>query len=186
ARPTRGPGCGLLPGSRAPRPLRRPRRAPVDAAARRRARGDRGSARRDRGSALPVDAYFASLLHTMNRRERQATILDIVGEQALSTQSELAEALRSAGHDVVQTTVSRDVHELGLVKVRAPSGRLVYAEPGSIADRDRLGELRAALRRWALAIDANESLAVAFTPAGYASALAQALDQAGHPDVLAT
>ena len=66
----------------------------------------------------------------MNRRERQTAILRLVREQAISTQSELAAALHESGFDVVQTTVSRDVAELGLVKVRAPSGRLVYAPPG--------------------------------------------------------
>jgi len=122
----------------------------------------------------------------VTRKERQAAILRLIRERPISTQSELADALHSEGFEAVQTTVSRDVHELGLVKVRGSTGRLVYAEPGAIADRDRLDELRAALRRWALAIDANDSLAVAFTPAGYASALAQALDEARHPDVLAT
>ena len=61
---------------------------------------------------------------------RQQAILRLVRDRALSTQAELVEALREEGHDVVQTTISRDVHELGLVKVRAPSGRLVYATPG--------------------------------------------------------
>ena len=73
----------------------------------------------------------------MNRRERQAAILRLVQERALSTQVELAQALRDEGHDVVQTTVSRDVTEIGLVKVRAPSGRLIYAAPGT-GDADRL------------------------------------------------
>ena len=57
----------------------------------------------------------------MNRRERQAAILGLVQERAISTQAELAQALREEGHEVVQTTVSRDVTELGLVKVRAPA-----------------------------------------------------------------
>jgi len=61
-------------------------------------------------------------MHSMNRRERQARILELVRDSALSTQAELAAALREEGYDVVQTTVSRDVAELGLVKVRAPSG----------------------------------------------------------------
>jgi transcriptional regulator of arginine metabolism len=58
---------------------------------------------------------------------RQQAILRLVRDRAISTQSELVDALREEGHDVVQTTISRDVHELGLAKVRAPSGRLVYA-----------------------------------------------------------
>jgi transcriptional regulator of arginine metabolism len=119
------------------------------------------------------------------RGKRQGTILRLIRERAISTQSELAEALHEAGFDVVQTTVSRDVHELGLVKVRAPSGRLVYAVPGT-PDRDRLRELEAALRRWARSIKASGNLVLVLTPPGYASALAQAIDEAEHPRVLGT
>lgn len=122
----------------------------------------------------------------MNRRDRQGAILRIVREQAISTQSELAEALRDEGHEVVQTTVSRDVAELGLVKVRALSGRLVYAPPGT-SDSDRSHALGAALRRYALSVDASSSgLVVLVTPSGYASALAQAIDEAGHPSIAGT
>lgn len=121
----------------------------------------------------------------MIRRERQGAILRLIRERAISTQSELAAALREAGFDVVQTTVSRDVHELGLVKVRAPSGRLVYALPGT-PDRDRLRELEAALRRWARSVEASGNLVLVLTPPGYASALAQAVDEAEHPRVLGT
>ena len=78
---------------------------------------------------------------------------------AISTQAELAEALREAGHDVVQTTVSRDIAQLGLVRCATRTGRLVYALPGA-ADLDRLRELAAALRRWALAVDAGGNIVV--------------------------
>ena len=121
----------------------------------------------------------------MTRRERQGEILRLVRERPISTQSELVEALRAGGYDVVQTTVSRDVHELGLVKVRAPSGRLVYAVPGT-ADRDRLRELQAGMRRWALSVEASGNLVLVLTPAGYANALAQVMDEAVHPDILGT
>ena len=121
----------------------------------------------------------------MRRLERQNALLRLVRERALSTQAEVAEALRDAGFDVVQTTVSRDVADLGLVKVRAPSGRLVYAEPGT-SDRDRMRALGAALRRYAISAEAAEPLVVLVTPAGFASALAQALDEAGHPGIAGT
>ena len=62
----------------------------------------------------------------MNRQERQGAIRRLVREQPISTQAELAAALHAAGHDVVQTTVSRDIRELGLVKTRDATGRLVY------------------------------------------------------------
>ena len=121
----------------------------------------------------------------MNRRERQNAILALVRERALSTQAEVAAALKDAGFDVVQTTVSRDIADLGLVKVRAPSGRLVYAPPGA-PDTDRLVALAAAVRRYALGLEAAGSLIVVTTPSGYANALAQAIDEAGHPGIAGT
>jgi transcriptional regulator of arginine metabolism len=122
---------------------------------------------------------------TAHRRERQGAILRLIREHEISTQTELAAALREAGHEVVQTTVSRDIAELNLVKVRSSSGRLVYAPPGA-ADLDRLRELESAFRRWALSIEANEQLVVVFTPRGFAAALAEAIDESRHPHVLAT
>jgi transcriptional regulator of arginine metabolism len=121
----------------------------------------------------------------MNRRERQGAILELVRERALSTQAEVAGALREAGYDVVQTTVSRDIAELGLVKVRAPSGRLVYAPPGG-SDADRLRALGSAMRRYAVTVEAAGQLVVVTTPSGYANALAQAMDEAAHPAVAGT
>ncbi len=122
---------------------------------------------------------------TAHRRERQGAILRLIRERQISTQSELADALREAGHEVVQTTVSRDISELGLVKVRAANGRLAYAHAGA-ADLDRLRELESAFRRWAMSIESNDQLVVVFTPRGFAAALAEAIDESHHPHVLAT
>jgi transcriptional regulator of arginine metabolism len=121
----------------------------------------------------------------MNRRERHGAILELVRDRALSTQAEVASALRESGYDVVQTTVSRDIAELGLVKVRAPSGRLVYAPPGA-TDGDRLRALGSAMRRYAITVEAAGALVVVTTPSGYANALAQAMDEASHPAVAGT
>jgi transcriptional regulator of arginine metabolism len=121
----------------------------------------------------------------MNRRERQAAILEIVGDRAISTQGELVTALRDAGHDVVQTTVSRDVHELGLSKVRAPSGRLVYAAPGT-GDMDRTRAIVSAMRRYAISVEATGNILVVTTPSGYANALAQTFDENPHPGIAGT
>jgi transcriptional regulator of arginine metabolism len=122
---------------------------------------------------------------TAHRRERQGAILRLIRERQISTQAELADALREAGHEAVQTTVSRDIAELGLVKVRAPNGRLVYA-PAGAADIDRLRDLEQAIRRWALGIEASDSLVVIFTPRGFSAALGDAIDDSEHPHVLAT
>jgi transcriptional regulator of arginine metabolism len=121
----------------------------------------------------------------MSKFDRQGAILRLVQDQPLSTQAEVAEALRAHGFEAVQTTVSRDIAQLGLVKVRDPEGRLVYALPGG-ADLDRLSELTAALRRWAVSLDASDNVLVIHTPPGHANALARALDAAHLSDVIGT
>src|SRR5918999_4804910 len=121
----------------------------------------------------------------MAKFDRQGAILRLVRQRALSTQAEVAEALRGEGIDAVQTTVSRDIAQLGLVKVRNTDGRLVYALPGA-EDLDRLNELATALRRWALTIAPAAGLVVLTTPAGFASPLAEAIDRAQLADVAGT
>ena len=119
----------------------------------------------------------------MNRAERHAATQRLIRERPISTQTELADALRDAGHDVVQTTISRDIHELGLQKVRHESGRLVYAFPEDGGYSEDLAE---AIVRWALTVEASGNLVVVTTPYGYASALAQAVDVARHPHIVGT
>lgn len=118
----------------------------------------------------------------MNKFERQGAILRLVGERQLSTQGDLVEALRGEGLEAVQATVSRDIAQLGLVKVRGEGGRLVYALPGA-ADLDRLSQLTSALRRWTTALEPTGNLVVLRTPPGHANALALAFDEAGLPEV---
>jgi transcriptional regulator of arginine metabolism len=121
----------------------------------------------------------------MDKFERQGAIMRLVRERELSTQAELADALRQTGIEVVQTTVSRDIAQLGLVKVRNAGGRLVYALPGA-EDLDRLNELASDLRRWALAVMPSANLVIVQTPAGFASPLAEAIDRAQLADVAGT
>ena len=122
----------------------------------------------------------------VNRRERQGAILRLVREQPIATQSELAEALRDAGYDVVQTTVSRDINELGLIKVRAARRppRLRAARGGRPGPLPRARRDRAPAR--ALVRDRREHASCITTPRGFASPLAQAIDESGHPRVAGT
>jgi len=121
----------------------------------------------------------------MNRQQRHAAILRILRDRSIGTQTELADALGAAGHDVVQTTVSRDIHELGLIKVRGPEGRLVYAPPEAAED-ERADAIAVAFARWAIAVESSGNLVVVVTPHGYASPLAQAIDVARHPRIAGT
>ena len=117
--------------------------------------------------------------------ERQGTILSLVQQKPLSTQAEVAEALKANGIEAVQATVSRDISQLGLVKVRNTEGRLVYALPGA-ADLRRLDELTTALRRYMGKTATSGSLLVVETPRGFAAALADAIDTAALPEVAGT
>jgi transcriptional regulator of arginine metabolism len=117
--------------------------------------------------------------------ERQGEILRLVRERELATQAEVADALRAEGIDAVQTTVSRDIAQLGLAKVRNGSGRLIYALPGA-TDLRRLDELTTALQRWAGALTPSGQLLVIETQRGFAAALADAIDTAALPEVAGT
>ena len=101
---------------------------------------------------------------TLNRRERHGLILRLIREQAISTQAELAQALDAAGHDVVQTTVSRDIHELGLSgPQRRGQARL---RP---AGRDRHGpdrELGGTLRQLMLSCEPSGNLVLVHDAVG--------------------
>ena len=119
------------------------------------------------------------------RMERRGAIIDLVETNHISTQAELAEALRERGIDAVQATVSRDIAHLGLVKVRNGDGRLVYAQPGA-ADLRRLEQLSTALRSWAGTMIPSGGMLVIHTPRGFAAALADAIDEASLPDVAGT
>jgi transcriptional regulator of arginine metabolism len=119
------------------------------------------------------------------RLERQTAIKRLVQERHLSTQAELADALHTEGIDAVQATVSRDIAQLGLVKVRNGDGKLIYALPGA-ADLRRREQLRTALRQWSLGATPTRELLVIQTPRGFAAALADAIDEAALPEVAGT
>jgi transcriptional regulator of arginine metabolism len=121
----------------------------------------------------------------VTKYERQGAILRLVEQHQLSTQAEVTEALRGQGIDAVQATVSRDISQLGLVKVRNANGRLVYALPGA-ADLRRLDELATALRRYMGKTSTSGSILVVQTPRGFAAALADAIDAAALPEVSGT
>jgi transcriptional regulator of arginine metabolism len=119
------------------------------------------------------------------RLERHAAIMRLVAERHLSTQAELADALRESGIETAQATISRDVGQLGLVKVRNGDGRLIYAPPGA-ADLRRRDQLTTALRSWATGMTPTGPLLVLSTLRGFAAALADAIDDAALPEVAGT
>lgn len=121
------------------------------------------------------------------KRARQQAIGDVVHNQHIRTQQELVAALRTRGYRATQATVSRDITEMGLLKVTRDGGR-VYALPSSQEAEERTGEQRLAEMLSDLPVDirASGTLLVIRAVPGTAHAIAAALDRARWPDVLGT
>jgi transcriptional regulator of arginine metabolism len=119
-----------------------------------------------------------------NKRERQATILDLVRSKEVSSQEELRRLLRQRGWDVTQATLSRDLRELRIGRVPTPSGaRYAPANGGAEASRAALPGLMPQLFS---NVDGVRELAVLRTVRGGAQPIAEALDSEQWPEVLGT
>jgi transcriptional regulator of arginine metabolism len=127
----------------------------------------------------------------VTRAVRQARIVAILSSASISSQSELAARLGDEGIDVTQATLSRDLEELGAVKLRGADGGVgVYIVPedgspvrGVSGGTDRMSRL---LGELLVSTDASGNLAVLRTPPGAAHYLASAIDRAALPEVVGT
>lgn len=125
------------------------------------------------------------------RAGRQARIIALLSTQSVRSQSELAALLAAEGIDTTQATLSRDLDELGAVKLRAADGgsRCLCGARGRQSSAwvsggtDRLSRL---LGELLVSTDASGNLAVLRTPPGAAHYLASAIDRAALPDVVGT
>ncbi|EHY88208.1 arginine repressor [Saccharomonospora azurea] len=125
----------------------------------------------------------------MNRARRHARITELVSSMAIRSQTELAKLLAAEGIEVTQATLSRDLDELGAVKLRgADSGAPVYVIPedgnpvkGVQGGTTRLSRL---LAEFMVSADASGNLMVLRTPPGAAQFLASAIDRAALEEVV--
>jgi transcriptional regulator of arginine metabolism len=117
---------------------------------------------------------------TADRRKRHLKILELISTRAIRTQEELAEALAAEGWEVTQSSVSRDIAALHLIKVdgayRRPSSVVVPADPNERRISD--GVLSAE--------PAGDAIVVLHTPPGEANRVAVALDRLAWADVVGT
>ena len=119
------------------------------------------------------------------KQHRQHTLLRLVADRRLATQQDVVRALRSAGFAATQATVSRDIVDLGLVKVPR-DGTHVYAAPTTVPASGGLDRLRRFCEEYAVQGSVAGNLVVLRTPPGTANALAIALDTSGFSDVVGT
>jgi transcriptional regulator of arginine metabolism len=116
---------------------------------------------------------------------RQMAIAELIRGSALASQEGLAEMLSARGFAVTQATVSRDLVELGAVKVRR-DGRVSYALPDQANGGRAAPRLATVVRDWVRSIAAAGNLVVIKTPPGSAHLVGVALDQTELPEVVGT
>ena len=123
----------------------------------------------------------------MTKPQRQHLITKLLETKVVGSQTDLVELLAGEGVEATQTTVSRDLEELGAVKVRLPGGDTAYALPElpsqQVAPEDHL---RRVLGEWVVELDWSGNLIVLRTPPGSAHVVGSALDRSGFPGVIGT
>ena len=117
---------------------------------------------------------------SVGKAQRQHRVAKILADHAVSSQGQLVDLLAEADVTATQATVSRDLEDLGAIKVRVPGGLTVYASPehptAQIAPQDHL---RRVLGDWVVDVVRSGDLVVLRTPPGSAHVVASAIDRSG-------
>ena len=121
-------------------------------------------------------------IRRFSKKKRQHAIRKVLRDHRVATQQELAERLRAEGIEATQATLSRDLAELGVLRVSRPEGAIYELEPVNAQATPQLAELAETI----LWLAENESLVVLRTRPGMASAVALAIDNARLPECLGT
>jgi transcriptional regulator of arginine metabolism len=122
-----------------------------------------------------------------SKAQRQQMITTMIEQHAVINQPQLVELLAEHGVSATQATVSRDLEDLGAVKVRVPGGEAVYAipefAPARLAPED---QLRRVMNEWVADVRSSGPMVVIRTPPGCAHVVASALDRSGFDGLLGT
>ncbi len=120
------------------------------------------------------------------KARRHMKIQELIVKEPIHTQEELAEKLREAGFDVTQATVSRDIKELGLIKIPTSDDEYSYAIPGEKHPANLHERMKRLLRETVVSINDSENLVLIRTIPGNAHALASLLDNSNWEEVIGT
>ncbi|HEV2310942.1 MAG TPA: arginine repressor [Acidimicrobiia bacterium] len=124
---------------------------------------------------------------TLGKPQRQHRIARMLEEQPISSQGQIVELLSADGVVATQATVSRDLEELGAVKVRIPGGTMAYALPENAKEAATSDDhLRRVMGEFVVEVSHSANIVVLRTPPGSAHVIGSAIDRAGLPDVLGT
>lgn len=123
----------------------------------------------------------------MSKVQRQQAIARLIQQQQVTNQPQLVDLLAAEGIAATQATVSRDLEDLGAVKVRVPGGATVYAVPEFAPERVApLDQLRRVMGEWVAEVTHSANLVIVRTPPGCAHVVASALDRSGIDGLLGT
>jgi len=121
-----------------------------------------------------------------SKEYRQRLIAELVENDFISTQAEIAEKLAERGINVTQATISRDVTELRLVRVPAGKGQHRYRSTPLSAQEDVEGELKQRFKLFVRDLDVGENIIVIDTDEGHASGIAFVLDKFDREEIVGT
>lgn len=119
-----------------------------------------------------------------SKEYRQRLIEELVENEFISTQAEIAEHLGRRGIKVTQATISRDVNELRLVRLPAGNGQHRYRSTPLAAQEDVLGELSQRFRLFVRDLDRGENAIVITTDEGHASGIAYVIDKLEREEIV--
>jgi transcriptional regulator of arginine metabolism len=124
---------------------------------------------------------------TLAKPQRQHRVALLLADHAVTSQAQLVDLLAAEGVVATQATVSRDLEDLGAIKVRAAGGDTVYAIP-ELPTEQRAPEahLRRVFSEWVVEVAHSANLVVLRTPPGSAHVVASALDRSGLAGVVGT
>lgn len=120
------------------------------------------------------------------KARRQMKILEIIRNEVIETQEELAEELRKDGIDVTQATVSRDIKELNLIKVPAGDGRYKYSLPEEQILGNQSERMLRIFRECVINIDYSDNMVVVGTMSATADGVAEFIDGLRWKEIIGT
>ncbi len=117
------------------------------------------------------------------KNARQQKILELIQKYDIDTQEQLISKLSEAGFSVTQTTISRDINQLKLVKTATGSGNYKYVLP-EVRRENNVSVVNSALSEAVIKIEAARNIVVVKTLSGMANALAVCVDSIGSDDII--
>ncbi len=123
----------------------------------------------------------------LGKTQRQHVVARLIESTTVPNQQALVDLLAAEGVVATQATVSRDLEDLGAIKVRLPGGESAYAIP-ALPKEQRAPEdhLRRVFGDWVVEVAHSDNMVVVRTPPGSAHVVASALDRSGVDGVLGT